>query len=106
MTREEKLKIIDYVIRAKREIEKTIKMVDEIFCQCPESEFNKIQWAVFDRIMVIAEIALNDNGHSHNTSWLEWFVWENDCGDGGLGAGHDELLPVETADDLLDLIEG
>lgn len=38
--------------------------------------------------------------------WIEWFVYENDCGEKELEAGRqDNLKKIKTVDDLLELIE-
>lgn len=38
--------------------------------------------------------------------WLEWFVYENDCGAKKMEAGYDDnLKPICTVDDLIDLIK-
>ena len=38
--------------------------------------------------------------------WIEWFVYENDCGEKEWPAGHrDNLKKIKTVDDLLELIE-
>ena len=86
MTREEKIKIIENVVAAKKEIEETIELAEAIFGDCTESKFSVYQCEVFDRTIEIATIALNDRRISDQT-WLEWFIWENDCGEKSMEAG-------------------
>lgn len=36
-----------------------------------------------------------------NGGWIQWYLWENDCGNKGLMAGSkDHLKPICTAEDL------
>lgn len=38
--------------------------------------------------------------------WIEWFVYENDCGESEYEAGpQDNFKKIKTVDDLLELIE-
>ena len=41
-----------------------------------------------------------------DSNWLDWFIFENDCGEKAMEAGYDKnLKPIKTIDDLIELIE-
>ena len=49
----------------------------------------------------LVEEIVDDKG-----KWIEWFVYENDCGEKEYEAGlFDHLKKIKTVDDLLELIE-
>lgn len=105
MTRKEKSAIVKNLIAAKLEVETITGLIEPIFGCEPESNFSKLQWKIFERMVSIADIAIDDDGRKWNQSWLQWFVWENDCGRKGLKAWDvDEAKPIDTIDDFLDLI--
>lgn len=62
----------------------------------------------YDTIFQLEDFALKiaaDN-IGDKSEWLDWFVYENDCGEKGHTAGYDgNTKPIKTIDDLLELIE-
>ena len=59
-------------------------LVDDIFC------------FALDRVVDI----IGDKGE-----WVDWFMWENDCGRNGLEAGEDgKMKKIKTVEQLVNLI--
>jgi hypothetical protein len=65
-------------------------------------------WGTFQVALEATASLIGDNCGSVNKlneSWLEWFVYDNDCGKRGLAAGYGKKLrPVETPKQLVKLI--
>lgn len=75
-----------------------------------ESPLNEAFYSVFHTAFVAIEHAFTGESPIKDEvgyeGWLEWFVYENDCGDRGHDAGYDgNHKPVKTIDDILDLME-
>lgn len=63
----------------------------------PESPINN---SFYDAIKLAIEGFSEDSEH-----WIEWFIWENDCGSRGMDAGYDgDLKPIKTIAQLVELI--
>ena len=75
-----------------------------------ESPLNEAFYSVFHTAFVAIEHAFTGEAPIKDSvgyeGWLEWFVYENDCGDRGHDGGYDgNHQPVKTIDDILDLME-
>lgn len=106
LTREEKVEMINQLIKHKRAIDVFKDKFDELFGVkngFPGSSDGHFE--VFDEIfheyilMVAKQIGETNEG-------IMWFVWENDCGKEGMEACFDgKMIKVETAEDYLNLVE-
>ena len=75
-----------------------------------ESPLNEAFYSVFHTAFIAIEHAFTGEAPIKDEvgyeGWLEWFIYENDCGDRGHDAGYDgNHKPVKTIDDILDLME-
>jgi len=75
-----------------------------------ESPLNEAFYSIFRTAFIAIEHAATGESpikdEVGNEGWLEWFIYENDCGGRGYGAGYDgNMKPVKTIDDILDLME-
>ena len=103
MTNEEKLVLIKQLIEHKRNIDVFIEQFTELFGTFPGNGYSLYQ--VFNKLfndyihLVAAEIGETKEG-------IEWFVWDNDCGEKALQAGlnGDEMVVIDSAESYLELI--
>ena len=106
LTREEKITLIEQLIKHKRDMDVFREKFDELFGVLPGFEGNgDCHYQVFDNLfndfikMVAKEIGDSDCG-------INWFVWENDCGKEGLEADvNGEMKIIKTASDYIDFVE-
>ena len=75
-----------------------------------ESPLNEAFYSLFHTAFIAIEHAFTGDSPIKdgvgNEGWLEWFIYENDCGQSGMEAGYDgNMKPVKTIDDILDLME-
>lgn len=67
-----------------------------------ESSLWDASWAMFEAYTATLGDLIGDPGPNR---WLEWHCTQNDMGIKGLEAGYDDnLRPIETLEDLADLI--
>ena len=75
----------------------------------PESPLNESFYSIFRTACIAVEHAALGKAPTPDEGgegWIDWFVWEADCGERGQEAGYDgNMKPVRTVDDLLDLME-
>lgn len=105
LTREEKIDLINQLIKHKREIDIFHKKFDELFGVSPgfvgngESTYKVFDNLFNDFISMVADLI------GETKYGIEWFVWENDCGRNGMEAGLDgKEIKIETAEDYLNLV--
>ena len=93
---------INKLLTVKSEIDSVYGKLKEVTGLSPESRLAEALYLPFNMYLKCLSELIGDKGES-----LEWFVWENDCGESGLSAGCDkDLKPIKTVDDLIDLIRG
>ena len=101
MTRAEKLKMLNDLFAAHDDIQRHIEALKSTLNPDPGCAFYESVFKLLDVAVNVTASAIGDN-----SEWLEWMVHENDCGRRGHEAGYtDQLKPIRTAEDLLDLIE-
>ena len=64
--------------------------------------------ALYEAIFGLLDVAIRATSAAigDNIEWLEWMIYENDCGRKGHEAGRaNTMRPIRTAEDILDLIE-
>jgi hypothetical protein len=86
LTRQEKIDLIKQLIKHKRDMDVFRKKFDELFgVQNGFPGSSDCHYQVFDRLfndyitIVAKEIGDSKEG-------IDWFVWENDCGEEGLSS--------------------
>lgn len=103
LTSLEKVELINQLIKHKRDMDVFSEKFDELFGVRPGSEENgDCHYQVFDRLfndyitIVAKEIGDSKEG-------IDWFVWENDCGEEGLSSAldGDPMFEVRTAEDYI-----
>jgi hypothetical protein len=58
-------------------------------------------WVQFDSYLKVLSELVGDKD-----KWIEWYIFENDCGKKAFEAGYDKKLkPIKTASQLVQLIE-
>lgn len=75
-----------------------------------ESPLNEAFYSVFHTAFIAIEHAATGEAPIKDEvgyeGWLDWFIYENGCGERGHEAGYDgNMNPIRTVDDLLDLME-
>lgn len=75
-----------------------------------ESPLNEAFYSLFHAAVIAIEHAATGEAPIKDEvgyeGWLEWFIYENDCGERGHEAGYDgNMKQIRTVDDLLDLME-
>lgn len=66
-----------------------------------DSELFDKTYQCFDRYKETVSEIVGDK-----SDWIGWYIYDNDCGEKGLEAGHeDNMKSIETIDDLLELID-
>ena len=93
--------IIQKVIDEQKRTEKLIDKFQDLFgfsdgVLCYDTLFKSE-----DLIYKLAAQLIGDD-----QDWLEWYIFENNCGEKGLEAGYDgQMKPIKSIDDLLELID-
>ena len=101
MTRAEKLKMLNDLFLDNDAMQEQINKLNSLFMPAPECGLYETMFALFDTAVSATEAAIGD---SHK--WVEWMIFENDCGRNGYEAGYsDAMRPIRTAEDILDIIE-
>lgn len=67
----------------------------------PESPLGRVIYQTLDAYLQTLQRLIDPDN-----DWLDWFVWENDCGKQGLSAGYgDKMTPINSLDDLIELMK-
>ena len=102
LTRKQKAQLIDTLIAAH---DAAHAQMDALKLALDPNPGCPLYTAVFELIDVAILAAASAIGDSAG-EWLDWFVHDNDCGRKAYEAGYnDNLKPIRTVEDLLDLIE-
>ena len=95
-----KNKIQKYIDQHKK-IEELIDSSSELFGFSDGSKFYDYIFEIDNYMMQEVMQKIGDD-----SNWLDWFIFENDCGEKAMEAGYDKnLKPIKTIDDLIELIE-
>ena len=101
ITRAEKIDMINDLFLAHDDIYRHIDALKSTLNPDPGCALYESIFKLLDVAVNATSLALGDNGE-----WLEWMIYENDCGHKGPEAGYiNEMRPIRTAEDLLQLIE-
>ena len=103
MTNEEKLVLIKQLIEHKRNIDVFMDQFTELFGTFPGN--GECSYLVFNKLFndyihfVAAKIGETKEG-------IEWFIWDNDCGEKAMQAGlsSDEMVVIDSAESYLEFI--
>jgi len=102
MKDEEKKVLIEDLIKKINKIEKASDNLSKSVGSNPESEIFKALYLFVDPMIDYVKKDIGDVD-----DWLNWYIWENDCGKSKLKASaskSQKLKPIEDVDDLLELI--
>ena len=99
ITKDEFLKLMLPLLEHRREFETFNSAFKLLLPDCyPVFSFSE---KLVDGYLILVEDKIGNNAKD----WIEWFIYENDCGKGELGAGFDDnFKPIKTVDDLYDVI--
>lgn len=100
MTKQEKIYLIQKLKQKLTKADKSMELMYSVFGRNPEGPFQDGIYGLFDMAIDGAAKAIGDDG-----DWLSWFIYENDWGKKGYEAGRDELKPITTIDEFVDLLE-
>jgi hypothetical protein len=96
-----KKETIEKFIKIHKQRELLIDKLQELFGFADSVVLYDTLFAMEDFSIELVEEIVGDK-----TKWIEWFVYENDCGEREYEAGpKDNLKKIKTVDDLLELIE-
>lgn len=104
LTRQEKIDLVKQLINHKRRIDEFVDQFQKMFGTFPgngECSYEAFSMLFSDYIALVAkQIGETKEG-------IEWFVWENDCGEKGMEAAPQggKLTPICDADDYVDLVQ-
>jgi len=100
MTKKEKLKLIEQVITYKNELDEHFDKIHDIF-NANESPLFDTVWKLLDSYTSQAEEKLEDT-----FGMLSWYMWDNNCGTGGLDCEiNKKTYTAENSKQLLKIIE-
>lgn len=103
MTKKEKTSTILKVLDLKKDLDMNWNIFSMQCGATVDSPFGEAIWKQFDCLVEFAEKAIGDEH-----GWLNWFIWDNECGEKGLGAhlsSGKKKKNVRTVNDLVFLIE-
>ena len=101
LTRQQKLHLLDDLIAAHDSLIAQLDALKPTLNPDPGSPFFSAAFELSNVAIKATAAAIGDR-----YEWVDWYVIENDCGRRGNEAGYtDQLKPIRTAEDLLDLIE-
>jgi hypothetical protein len=96
-----KKEAVEKFIKIYKQKELLIDKLQELFGFTDRVMLYDTLFAMEDLSIELVEEIVDDKG-----KWIEWFVYENDCGEKEHEAGRrDNLKKIKTVDDLLELIE-
>jgi hypothetical protein len=96
-----KKEAVEKFIKIHKQKELLIDKLQELFGFTDSVMLYDTLFAMEDFSIELVEEIVDDK-----EKWIEWFVYENDCGEKELEAGRqDNLKKIKTVDDLLELIE-
>jgi|GEM_PF-1067000 len=100
MTDEEKISELRKWRKTYRRLNKDFEKIESALGSCADWPLWETVWKGFEAYTDTLSRLIGDND-----KWLDWFCYENDMGAKGYEAGHgDNVRPIKTLDDLLDLI--
>ncbi len=101
LTRKEKIDLINLFIEDKKGRDDLYDNLKLSFGDCIESPLFAQLFATEDLALTYLKKLIGDE-----YDWLDWFIYENDCGKKGYEAGEKgNLKPVKTIEDILEIIE-
>lgn len=101
MTRAEKLDMINDLFIAHDDIHRHIDALKSTLNPDPGC-------ALYDSVFKMIDVAVKATASAlgDKSEWLDWMIYENDCGHKGHEAGRVcTFRPIRTAEDILDIIE-
>lgn len=91
---------IEKFIKIYKKREKLLDNLQELFGFSDDSSVYKTLFEQEEYMLDLLEEVLQDDD-----KWIEWYIYENDCGDRGFEAGYDGMKkPINSVDDLVELI--
>lgn len=102
LTRKQKAQLLDTIIAAHDAVHAQMDALKPTLNPDPGCPLYTAVFELLDVAILAAASAIGDSAGE----WLDWFVHDNDCGRKAYEAGYnDNLKPIRTVEDLLDLIE-
>jgi hypothetical protein len=94
-TIEEAIEHIDKITAAFNRLDKSCEKAADAGCLDIEGELFSSIWNAFDTLVKLIDA----------DGWVEWYLYENECGKNAMEAGHDnELKPITNSRELAELI--
>jgi len=92
--------IADHLVHYERLDSAFEKLEESLGCTADSPLFRTV-WESFDHCTAVVAQVVGDH-----QGWIEWYIYENECGAKGMAAGYDgAVMPVKTISDLVRLIE-
>ena len=96
-----KKEIIQKVIDSHKKREELLDKFQELFGFSDDGAFYDTIFQLEDLNLKLASQLIGDE-----CEWLEWYIYENKCGENGYEAGYEgNLIPIKSIDNLLELID-
>lgn len=100
-TRQQKLHLIDDLLAAHDAVHAQLDALKLTVNPDPGCRLYSAIFELLETAIAATSAAIGDNN-----KWIDWFIHDNECGRRGHEAGYtDQLKPIKTAEDILDLIE-
>lgn len=101
LTRKQKAQLIDTLIAAHDAAHAQMAALKRVLDPDPGCPWYDAAFGMLNVAIKATAAAIGDK-----YDWIDWYVIENDCGRKGQEAGYtDNIKPIRTVEDLLDLIE-
>ena len=101
MTHADKVKQINTLVSSYRKLDSVLDSLNASVGLDLDSPLFTVSWATFQLALTTTATLIGDKAE-----WLDWYIYENDCGDKGYEAGPKEAMrSIRSVEDLLWLIE-
>jgi len=97
----DRLELITKAVESKLQLDSLYDELYNMFGMNPESKYSTIVYSILGNYIDLVAEVIGDR-----SEWLEWYIWDNECGSKGFEAGvNDNIRSVKTPEDLLWLID-
>lgn len=101
MDTQEKVKLVEKVVKYHSDLNKTFDDIAKVFCTYPEGRLWDQVWSLFDLTVKLTEDAVGDGA-----DWINWYLWENSSKAGKVVLEDGTEIVVDSVEKLVQIIEG
>jgi hypothetical protein len=102
MTQDQELKSLETWLKCYKDLDKQFIAVNNLTGMTIDSPFGEVVWRSFERYTAILSDSIGDHG-----SWLDWYVYDNQCGERGFEVDiNGKTTKIRTLKQLLKAIKG